>query len=378
MSGSIDELKAEISRQRKIIRVLMDRAESSTNINGSDFSIFQADIMFNDQIKERTAELEAALFEKEIMSQELRESEKKFRALLDQSLIGVVIVERERFSYANQQFCNIFGYDQSEISSLGPKDIIAAEDRHIALSKISQADISKAEHFHYQVKGLRKDQQVIELEIYSNLIYFGGQSLRVSLINDITERCHVQQELNKLQDLLREQAVRDPLTGLFNRRHLEESLDQELTIALRQNHPVSIILSDLDHFKQINDQYGHQAGDMTLKTCAHVYQKLNRSTDITCRFGGEEFLIVLPKMSKTDAIKRAEKLRLSIEQTKIRIVGTDLSITASFGLATYPDDGTTSEEVIAAADSALYESKRRGRNQITASNLAGNPANRSI
>lgn len=171
-------------------------------------------------------------------------------------------------------------------------------------------------------------------------------------------------KVQALQAQLREQALRDPLTGLYNRRYLTETFDRELLRAQRCARQVSVVMGDIDHFKLINDTHGHQAGDEVLKTFGELLTHYSRGSDINCRYGGEEFLLVLFDMVEDDACLRTEQLRQAFATTAITWEGTAIQATASFGVAVFPLDAQTSDMLIAAADAALYAAKDAGRNQV--------------
>lgn len=169
----------------------------------------------------------------------------------------------------------------------------------------------------------------------------------------------------KLRDTLRTLSIRDPLTGLFNRRYLEESLVRELHRAARSDKPLSVIMIDVDHFKRFNDQFGHEAGDLVLRTFAEIIQQHIRKSDMACRLGGEELVVVLPDAGIEVASARAEALRQAIHDLALRYQNKPLgSVTASFGVAVYPDHATTSEALLQAGDTALYRAKHEGRNRV--------------
>ena len=169
----------------------------------------------------------------------------------------------------------------------------------------------------------------------------------------------------QLRDSLRRQATRDPLTGIYNRRYLDDTLERELLRAKRKDTMISIIMVDIDLFKGINDSFGHEAGDTVLTVVAKSLKTGVRGEDVVCRYGGEEFILVLPEASTENARERAEHLRERIAQLEIEHDEKVLQkITASFGVATFPDHGHTIEEVIKAADTAMYRAKARGRNRV--------------
>jgi diguanylate cyclase (GGDEF)-like protein/PAS domain S-box-containing protein len=170
----------------------------------------------------------------------------------------------------------------------------------------------------------------------------------------------------RLRETLRDQSIRDPLTGLFNRRFMEESLEREMQRAVRKNHPVSVLFIDLDHFKRFNDTFGHDAGDLVLRSIADVFRKLFRVDDVICRYGGEEFGIILPESSAENAAIRANALRQEIKKLEIQYKNHTLgTITLSIGVACFPEHGRTSEELVKAADLCLYKSKSAGRDTVT-------------
>jgi diguanylate cyclase (GGDEF)-like protein/PAS domain S-box-containing protein len=169
----------------------------------------------------------------------------------------------------------------------------------------------------------------------------------------------------KLRESLRAQSIRDPLTELFNRRFMEESLERELHQAARTQKPVSIIMLDIDHFKHLNDTYGHDAGDEVLKELGKLIKRHIRGGDIACRFGGEEFILILPNASLELAKKRAEDIRKMVESLNLEYDHQPVGmVTVSLGIATYPNHGANMEAVLRKADEALYQAKDSGRNRV--------------
>ncbi|HMP41476.1 MAG TPA: diguanylate cyclase, partial [Roseiflexaceae bacterium] len=169
----------------------------------------------------------------------------------------------------------------------------------------------------------------------------------------------------QLRETLRQQAIRDPLTGLFNRRYMEESIEREVRRVERSRSALGVIMLDLDHFKSFNDTFTHLAGDLLLREIGLLLQRSIRSEDIACRYGGEEFTLILPDATLNDTIQRAEALRGQIKQLEVVYRGQPLgSISVSVGLAAYPDHGDTGEAVLRIADTALLRAKAAGRDQI--------------
>jgi len=169
----------------------------------------------------------------------------------------------------------------------------------------------------------------------------------------------------KLSEKLASQSIRDTLTGLFNRRYMEETIQREILRAARKQTKIGIVMADIDHFKQINDTYGHEAGDEFLMKLADFFKTKTRGSDIACRYGGEEFTLILPESSVEDTYKRVDYLREEIKKVKVYFRGQLLpSITLSFGIATYPDHGIDTDELMRVADTALYKAKEEGRDRV--------------
>jgi diguanylate cyclase (GGDEF)-like protein/PAS domain S-box-containing protein len=169
-----------------------------------------------------------------------------------------------------------------------------------------------------------------------------------------------------LRETLRAQSIRDPLTGLFNRRFMEHSLGQELLRAKRRNHSLVVVFLDLDHFKRFNDTHGHDAGDAVLRSMAKLFQNHFRGDDVVCRYGGEEFAFILPESSAKDAAKRIEDLRRAAKSHRITHKDQLMDfVTFSVGIAAYPENGLTAEELLHTADNCLYQSKANGRDCVT-------------
>lgn len=197
------------------------------------------------------------------------------------------------------------------------------------------------------------DDSELSLDRWSRLAIMTADLLSLALSN------------LRLRADLREQAIRDPLTGLFNRRFLDEMLVKQLSQSMRYERPLGILLLDIDHFKQLNDSYGHHAGDAVLHTIASFLRTALRAGDTACRFGGEEFLLVLPEIELPAAVIRADDLRSEIHTLYLEYEGKVLpAVTVSIGVASFPDHGTTPDALLIAADRALYLAKAAGRNRV--------------
>jgi diguanylate cyclase (GGDEF)-like protein/PAS domain S-box-containing protein len=231
---------------------------------------------------------------------------------------------------------------------------------------------------HTEIKLRGKPARYLDLRVtplYNDLHAVNG---RLIVFRDVTDRKEVEQDLRRamdrlqtqlieigtLQSQLREQAIRDALTDVFNRRYLEETLERELARAEREVYPLCVIMMDLDFFKDVNDTYGHEAGDVVLKSVADTVKRQSRHGDFVCRYGGEEFVLVMPNIGVETARQRAEELHQLINSLKIAYDVFTLTTTISMGVAMYPEHGNTKEELLRAADRAMYVAKNSGRNRV--------------
>jgi diguanylate cyclase (GGDEF)-like protein/PAS domain S-box-containing protein len=184
-------------------------------------------------------------------------------------------------------------------------------------------------------------------------------------LQDANKRLERQlEEIKLLQDNLRDQATRDALTGLFNRRHLYETMDRELARAKRESYSVSVMMIDIDHFKDFNDTYGHQAGDEALIALGNLLRNSIRQGDFACRYGGEEFFVLMPNVDMTSAERRAETICRDFNNLRVHYDGAELSATISIGLAFYPGSASDTNRLIKIADMSMYIAKQSGRNRV--------------
>ncbi|MFM8296170.1 MAG: diguanylate cyclase, partial [Microcystaceae cyanobacterium] len=189
--------------------------------------------------------------------------------------------------------------------------------------------------------------------------------IRQQLAKTVAEQLSLAIANLKLREQLQEQSLHDPLTRLFNRRYLEQFLTKEIARAKRHRHSIGVLMMDIDHFKNVNDSFGHEVGDQVLTTIGTLLKDHIRVSDVVCRYGGEEMTVILPETSLPDAYQKAEFLRQAIAKLRIEYSGQILdSITASVGVACYPDQGEELHQLIHAADKALYHAKAAGRNQV--------------
>ena len=313
---------------------------------------------------------------------QLRLSEEQFRAVFESSGVGMLMGDLQgRFLRVNPAYCQMLGYSEAELLGRSLQDVLLPEDMpatHAAALQLIDGGLGMAQMEKcYQKHG----GELIWVSSTANLVRdAAGRPLHiVAIVQNITARKHMEGELRRinqqlneqlslvteLKDQLRDQAVRDALTGLYNRRFLHEALPGEMARARRQGSPIGVILMDIDHFKSVNDAYGHAAGDEVLRALAGLLRHYVRDSDIACRFGGEEFLLVLGGADLEASVRRARQLRQACAQVVVMYQGQQIEVTISLGVAVYPLHGENMDEVLDNADRALYRSKQAGRDRVT-------------
>jgi diguanylate cyclase (GGDEF)-like protein/PAS domain S-box-containing protein len=319
---------------------------------------------------------------------QLRESEAQYRFLAENTADVVWQLDDEmRFVYINGADQRLRGVPRDQVIGTSVLDVYPPEGKAIlgAATKARQEQEACGEPvnptLYFEVPQLRHDGSIVWVETVSTRIYdeTGKLTGYIGITRDIEERRRYQamledankelqarlEEITGLHALLREKALRDGLTGLHNRHYLHETLPREFSRASREEYPLALIMIDLDHFKAVNDTYGHVAGDQVLKLIAEILREQAREGDLACRFGGEEFLIAMPHMSLADALIRTEVWRATIAQARFEYEGHHIPLTASLGIAVFPDHGHTDIALVAAADHALYAAKHGGRNRVS-------------
>lgn len=283
-----------------------------------------------------------------------------------------VVDAQDRVLDANNVAQKILGKPMDEIVGRDPLDVFREWPQ--LLNRFLTANETREE---IQIPGdPPRTLELVVSALYNQLDQLDG---RIIVAHDITEHKWLEndlkyanevltqqlEEIEKLRAELQEQAIHDPLTNVYNRRYMAEFLDKEIARAEREQTPVSIIILDMDNFKLFNDTYGHKCGDVVLQFSANFLVDHTRRGDIVCRYGGEEFVIVMPNAPFEIGYERAESWRQDFSETAIEYDGMKLSATFSAGVSCFPQHGSTGDSLLQAADKALYFSKNHGRNRVT-------------
>ncbi len=302
----------------------------------------------------------------ETITQSLKDSEIRYRRLFEAAQDGILILNADTgaITDVNPFLINMLGYSCEEFVQKKLWEVGAFKD--VKASKDAFKALQKNEYIRYKNLPLRaKDGRMIQVEFVSNVYWAGDEKVIQCNIRDITERVRIQDALQKSEADLREQSVRDYLTGLFNRRYMEETLERDLLRAARSHLPLGVIMLDVDNFKGVNDAHGHAAGDVILRELGRLFLNHVRGEDVPCRYGGDEFIIILPDAPQVIVHERAYLLCEKARQFDYRFDGLSLNeITLSIGVAAFPEHGTTGSTILRVVDSALYRAKRAGRGQI--------------
>ena len=300
----------------------------------------------------------------------LKKSELRYRRLFEAAQDGILILDAESgaITDVNPFLIDMLGYSLQEFVKKKLWEVGAFKD--IEASQVAFEALQENEYIRYENLPLKaKNGRLVQVEFVSNVYRVGETKVIQCNIRDITERKNIQDALIKSEALLREQSVRDHLTGLFNRRYMEATLERELIRAARKHLSLGIIMLDVDNFKHFNDTSGHAAGDAVLQEVGSLLLEHIRGEDIPCRYGGDEFIIVLPDASQEVTQKRAEFLCQNAHLFHLYFEGQPLeAVTFSLGVAVYPEDGSTSAAILRAADDALYTAKRGGRDRVVVAN----------
>ena len=309
--------------------------------------------------------------------EKLQQSEYYYRMLFETTGAATLIIQEDStIRRCNSHFEKLSGYGKAEIEKrmkwsqfVAPEDLERMREYHEARGRDEQGPPNEYDFVFLDSRGNRKFVRVF-------VEFLEGSKERIASLIDMTERNKMEQELRKSEERYRCMAITDALTGLYNRRHFYSLAENEVQRSRRNGSDVAVIMLDVDHFKRVNDDFGHDAGDMALQEVAKRIRTVTRTIDVPSRYGGEEFLILLPETDLEGALQVAERLRAELALLSFTTESSRFDLTASLGVnALCNEDAAcptgeeetprqTLERMIKGADKALYEAKRAGRNTV--------------
>ena len=297
----------------------------------------------------------------EKMPDYLRESEEKFRNIVESARDAIISIDEDwKILMANPAVKEILGYDTSELIGMDIRLLLPpryAGNWDLIRSYTAPKEATEEETRYVELSALQKSGKEIAVHVTISETLAHGKKMFSAILRDISERKAYEEELRLL-------SITDSLTGLFNRRHFFSLAQKDLERALRNKVPFSILIIDIDNFKMYNDTYGHHGGDSLLKEISDLLRKTFRLMDSCFRFGGEEFLILLPETDDAGAVIAAERFRVLLAGKKFFLapIGPSVLVTASIGVSMY-HDGWTIDDVVRHADLGMYAAKNAGRNK---------------
>ncbi|WCL54469.1 diguanylate cyclase [Gimibacter soli] len=299
------------------------------------------------------------LYRFQAVHREMHANRRKLQVILNTSRAAIMVYDAKGLIHeANQAANKLFSNDGKTLVGCSIHLILPGD---IGVPEVNGVAYTGADADAVPMNARALDGTIIPVEIKAGETEFDGKSLNVCALRDIRDRIVYEEKLQAL-------ANTDAMTGSFNRRYFNERATESFLQAKRYGRPLSLMIFDIDHFKAVNDSYGHPTGDIVIKAVASIAAKLLRSTDILGRIGGEEFAVLMPETGATQAEVLAERLRFSIERANMTSEhGLPLQVTISIGIASFPDNSAANvDELLSVADKALYRAKQSGRNRVAA------------
>jgi len=322
-----------------------------------------------------------ALADSDMVSQQrlelLRRSE-FLNALIENSPLAIVALSEScSVQLCNPAFERMFQFSQAELIGKDLDELFASTGKGAEAAELT-ARVRAGETIHSTGKRRKKDGSYLEVQIHAVPLVLAGQRIGLyAMYEDITERKRAEAEVLATREILRDLALRDPLTGVWNRRGILDILDKEMSRVRRTNSALTVLMVDLDHFKEINDTFGHRAGDEVLMEAAKRWSATLRGSDSLGRYGGEEFLVLAPECDTVGATHMAQRICHAISAFAVRTTACEISVTASVGVAVVAMPQSASE-LLHLADGALYHAKASGRNcfEVVAQTAEARPNSR--
>lgn len=362
-----DVLKA-LKKEKRLTPVIILTGQGDENVAAEAIGEGAYDYLIKDQVFTQTGSLvksiDAAL-ERHELQQALRESEELYRTLVENILVGVFIIQDGNIVFSNPAFLEITQSSSRSIHGNPFRSMFIVPDRKKIDLALDETFVSGVEHRGRFVMAGPETKPRIHVDLTLNRVHYAGFLSIIGTAKDITSQVETEQELQQMLEEKKRLSVTDELTGLFNRRHALESLQTEITRSKRYGNHLSVIMFDLDNFKQINDSQGHLAGDKALRRVAEVMGSELRETDIGARYGGDEFLVIMPHTNAEQATSLAERIRERMKKgRRSDDESSNWRLTPSIGVAEVREEDDSAEALIARADAGLMQAKKGGKDQV--------------
>ena len=323
-------------------------------------------------LKQLNSNLALEIEERRQALDQLRESEARYQVLLDNAWDGVAILRQGELYYANPALVRLLGAQQvDQVMWRSFLEFIDPAQREFIADNYRRRLAGEAVASVYESSLQTMQGALIDVEISVGLATYHGVTVTVAVVRDIRARKNAERELQRANQELLRLSTTDALTGLYNRRYLMDTMNAEFSRARRYWTPMAIMMIDVDHFKQVNDRYGHQVGDQVLEHLGRILRDRTRQSDIAARYGGEELTVLLPQTALEQAMTVAETLRQLIDEHPfVNDNGRQVHVTISIGVACFPDLRVDdAERLLQYADAALYQAKELGRNRVVLAQL---------
>lgn len=298
------------------------------------------------------------------MRQRLQQERDLMTTLIENIHAGVVLYDKEKFIYANSSFLDMFCYTKEELSQIDAMEFFNIEENMLyniySYSNIFKINKDNKISSRFIYMHVSRDGETRYLDLFRTSVSYNGKETGLAIFSNVTDQILKEQNILKEKDVFKQLSEIDHLTGISNRRYFNLKMDEAFSMAKRYGRPLSLIMLDIDYFKNINDVYGHEIGDIILKKIAAMSKDKLRKSDFIARYGGEEFIIITPETTIETAEKLAERLRVEIMEHDF---GIEEPVTASLGVSSItPSD--TRQTFIYRTDMALYKAKEKGRNRV--------------
>lgn len=293
--------------------------------------------------------------------EELEHVRNLFKVLIENIHSGIALYDKDKLLYVNSALSNLLGLRKEEFLAGSPFDIFRIDENQLYSSRVSLFNMHHTDEFssHFIYK-YDKAGNIRYIDLFRTQVTYNGKDAGLAIFTDVTDQVLREQNILIEKDKYKELSEIDALTGIYNRRSMDLKLAELLNIAKRYERPFSIIMFDIDRFKNINDSCGHDAGDSILKELAKLVKKELRNTDFFARYGGEEFMVLAPETPIETALELAERLRLKVQQHDFK---TGERVTISLGVASLISSDDEAN-LLKRVDSGLYKAKNAGRNSV--------------